>query len=178
MICYLIPILIVAIIVIYNVTAPKYRITLTGSDSTVFEDPLVAVVFGFKDKENLRKLTLIPFSIKNKTSQPMQILWDSSAFVDPSRESCRIIHSGVKLINKESSQPPTVIASNAKISDTIVPSDNITWASGNKDTPADWKYSLLLKPWASNKSFDFSILLYLKVGNEEKPYQFDFSATK
>ncbi|GEM_PF-2702138 len=177
-ICWGVVALIVIIIVLYNVLAPRYQITLAGSTSTVFEDPNIKIAFGFKAKENLRKLTIIPFSIHNKTSQPMQILWDSCAFVNPNSNSCRVIHTGVKLINKEAPQSPTILASNSNISDMLIPVDNIKWDSGGKDSVGDWKYSLLLKRWAGKESFKFSVLLLLKAGEESKPYEFEFIAKK
>lgn len=168
----------ILVVILYHVFAPKYKITLAGMDSAVYEDPNVKVSFGFKNTENLRKLIQIPFEIHNKTSQPMQISWDSCVFVNPSGNSCRVIHSGVKLINKEAPQSPTMIASNSRISDILIPMDSIKWGSGGEDSIGEWKYSLLLKKWAGKASFKFSVLLLLKIGDENKPYEFEFKAAK
>lgn len=165
---------IVAIIVLYNVLAPRYKIVIAGSTSPVYEDANLKASFGFKKVENLRKLVLVPLEIRNKSTQPMQLQWDSSVFVSPEGHSCRIIHTGVRLMDRNASQPPTIIASNSKVSDVIIPSDNISWQTG----VGDWKYSPLLKRWAGPESFTFKILLLMRVGNEDRPYEFEFHATK
>lgn len=40
------------------------------------------------------------------------------------------MHSGVKYIDRNNSQPPNIIPKNASLSDVIIPTDNIYYVSG------------------------------------------------
>lgn len=65
------------------------------------------------------------FSLENKESNSIKIIWDDSIFVDADNVSKKIIHEGVKFVDRSSFIPPTVIAGGSKIKDFIVPSDSI-----------------------------------------------------
>ena len=173
---WLIVLVVVGIIIFYYATRKKVRITIKGSDTLAYEDKLVTLIFGFQDEEVLNNIKQIPFLIKNKTNRPITIDWDSSTFINPSSESCRIIHAGVKLTDRNAAQPPTIVASNSKLSDILIPSDNIHWVDGTQNTAGHWAEDPLLKPWSSSDEIEFKILLSLKIEDEMKHYEISFVA--
>jgi hypothetical protein len=78
------------------------------------------------------------FVFKNKTNSPLQIVWDESNYIDPNGKAERIFHSGVKIIDRSQSQPPTNIPPQSSVSDDVIPIGNVTWASYGM-----WTYSPL-----------------------------------
>ena len=73
-----------------------------------FEDEMVEIVW-------LPMATEIGFELRNKTTHSMKIIWDESVYVDELGESKRIMHSGVKYIEKGNPQPPTVVVRGASV---------------------------------------------------------------
>lgn len=170
-------ILVVVIIVIYVATAPKFNIALTAG-GTQFEDSFIKVSFPISNPVNLRSIKQIDFTIENKTTAPINMEWDSCAFVDPSGETGRIMHSGVKFTNRDAVQPPTIIGSKSKKSDMVLPADNVYWREGSDKVAGGWEQKTLLKSWASRDKFEFKVILTMKIANESKPYEFSFNAVK
>lgn len=73
----------------------------------------------------------IDLTIINNHSSSIRILWDDAAFIDNEGSSHRIIHMGIKLIDKEKAQVPSVIPAGARLEDTIAPVDGLTLIDGN-----------------------------------------------
>ena len=67
----------------------------------------------------------------------MKINWDNAAWVNPEGVSSRVIHSGVRLMDRNSPQSPSIIVRNGKLTDIIIPSDNIYYESGQY---GGWRY--------------------------------------
>ena len=174
-------VLIVISVIVYIATAPKYKVTLVGGVNK-FEDTQIEVLFPFSRSENLRSLKQIPIRLINKAPSPISVEWDSCVFVDPSGESRRVIHSGVKLIDRNAPQPASVVASRSKLADVLIPSDNIYYqegsSAGNTYIPGGWKEHPLLKRWAGREEFSFKAVLAVKADGQMKPYQFEFQAKK
>lgn len=93
--------------------------------------------YNFED-ENIKmdlavKNELIEFSLLNKTNNTIKILWDNAVFIGIDNKSSRVIHQGIRYMDKANPQTPTVIVKQTTINDIVVPSDNIyffmnTWA--------------------------------------------------
>lgn len=73
----------------------------------------------------------VSVTIKNKSNTTIEVVWDKCAFIDIGGESRRVIHGGIKLIDRNTAaQPNSMIAPGSKITDSITPADNIHWVSG------------------------------------------------
>lgn len=87
-------------------------------------------------EDDLIKITLFPsandilFTIINKTDYSLKIIWDEASYIDPINLNHKIIHKGVKYINKNQSQPPSIISSKGNLMDRIISSDNVFFISG------------------------------------------------
>lgn len=99
-----------------------------------YEDDLIKIDWEFSG-------TQFDFVLHNKSNQSIKILWDDAAFISMSGESGRIFHKGIKIIDREKSQPPTTVYKNASISDIIAPSSYTRYVSGDF---GGWKADLLI----------------------------------
>jgi len=120
--------------------------------------------------------TGIAFSLQNTGKEPILIIWDESALIDMKGQSSRIIHSGIRLMEKEAPQAPSVIAPGTSISDEAAPSSNIHSVSIES---GGWKTDPLFSP--SFIVFDkglegqtLGLYLVLKVGEKKQPQKFNF----
>jgi hypothetical protein len=73
--------------------------------------------------------------------QPIEIIWDETSIVMPSGTSEKIMHSGVKYVDRGQSMPNTVLPPNAKITDELIPIDNVSW----NGTFHDWNEGQLFR---------------------------------
>ena len=108
----------------------------------------------------------ISFTLENFTSSPIDIVWDSSAYIDPSNNSHRIMHTGVRFISSDKAIPPTVIPPSSKIEDLIFPTDKANWVGG------DWIQQPLFFP---KPGTTFGVLLSFKINGEVKNYTIRFA---
>lgn len=132
-----------------------------------YEDANINVAFDISKKE-------IQFELKNKTDEPIKIDWNQVSYVDVFGASHRVIHQGVKYIDKENSLPPTIIPPTAKISDRLFPSNFVTHSSG---AYGGWRESNLFPEAPEAKKFKnqkFSIFMPLEVNGKVTNYFFSF----
>lgn len=93
--------------------------------------------------------------IKNESGRSVKVLWDDGALIDQENIAHRIIHSGIKITDKEKAQVPSVIPDDSSISDTIYASDCLEW-NVNK---GDWDYIPLV--WDQTFSDEQSAMSYI-----------------
>lgn len=86
----------------------------------------------------------IELMIINNHSSSIRVLWDSAAFIGGDGVAQRVIHTGVKLIDKDKAQVPSVIPAGSRINDIIVPVDGIEFVNGQ------WTYLPFIKRVFSN----------------------------
>lgn len=88
--------------------------------------------------------------LKNKTDHSIKIIWDEASFIDINGNSGRIMHSGVKYVDRNSSQPPSVIPAHGKFNDVILPSDRVWYREGYYGTyyskSGGWEHLGLIQP--------------------------------
>ena len=94
------------------------KINENGIDKYTFEDEMVKIIW-------LPTAQNVNFELTNKTNHSIKIIWDETVFVDPKRASHKVMHSGVKYIDRNNSQPPSVIVKNGSISDVLIPTDGV-----------------------------------------------------
>ena len=98
-------------------------VTEEGIQRYVFEDEMIKVLW-------IVSSSTLNFVLENKTDHSLKIIWDETAYVGVDSVSGRVMHSGVKYTDRNNSQPPSVIVRKGKISDMVVPVDNVYYASG------------------------------------------------
>jgi hypothetical protein len=93
-----------------------------GKTKYSYEDELIKIVW-------LPLSTQFAFTLENKSDNSIKIIWDEAVYVDENGSSGRVMHSGVKYVDRSNPQPPTVVVKKAKVDDMVVPTDNIYYIS-------------------------------------------------
>jgi len=136
-----------------------------------FEDSLIKISFGLS-------AVRINFSIYNKISNSIKIIWDEAAYIDENNLSHRIIHSGVKYITRDEPQAPSVVVPGKILEDLVYPTDYVYWNSGKY---GGWKGKPLLPKDSRAKELwekEIGVLLPLKIENTVYEYTFVFKLHK
>jgi hypothetical protein len=94
-----------------------------GVEKYCTEDEMVKIVW-------VPTSSQISFILTNKTDHSIKIVWDEAAFVDENGMSHRVTHSGVKYIDRNNPQPPSVVVRKGTIMDFLIPSDYVYFESG------------------------------------------------
>ena len=97
----------------------------------------------------------IDFTITNKTDSSIQIVWDEAAYVDESNKSHRVIHSGVKFNDRNTSQPPSIIAAKGSLDDNISSADSWYFVSYDEQTiykPMGWNQNPMFPDYQNRGS--------------------------
>lgn len=146
---------------IFVMTKPKV------SKELIYEDHFLKIVFSIrKDK--------IGFILQNKTENPIKIDWNQVSYVDVLGKSHKVMHSGVKYIDRANPQSPTVVPPTAKLEDIVFPIDYVYYISGKY---GGWREIPLFPEAPKAKLFkgrSFSIFMPLEISGVNKNYLFSF----
>lgn len=141
-----------------------------------YEDDYIDIVWyvGLKD---------FNFSLKNKSNHTIKLNWDDISYVDYKGSVGRVMHSGVKYIDRNNSQPASTIPRGASISDVLIPTDNIYYVEGKY---GGWNERYLIPCNYSSKE-DFAagassyvgstmkIMMPIMIENVQNDYTFEFT---
>jgi len=127
-----------------------------------YDDKMVNIRF-------LLSSTSIDFIILNKANQSIKIDWNDVTIVQLGT-TCRAVHNGVKLTNRNETQPPSTIPSNATLDDGVTPADNINWSSPSTYYAGGWQTSPLL--------IGGEIRLYLPIQYQNKTIEYNITFNK
>lgn len=111
----------------------------------------------------------LDFVLENRTDQTMRIPWDEVVYVDESGVSNRVMHAGVKFINRDQSMPPSILVKGGKLDDTIIPSSNVYYESGRY---GGWRQSALFT--AASVGKQIRVLMPMVIGEKKHEYLFTF----
>ena len=126
------------------------------------------------------------FELKNKSTHTMKINWDDISYVDINGKTRRVMHAGVKYIDRNNSQPASSIPKGASLSDILLPTDNVTFISGSY---GGWRESNLIPSYYSTpeamangaESYvgkKMTILMPIMIENVQNDYTFVFNIDK
>ena len=112
------------------------------------------------------------FSLTNKMTNSIKIVWDDASLVDENNMVSKVIHKGIKYINAQDAQSATTIPGGASISELIAPTSRIGYSDG-------WYQRSIV---SSNKSNDpnvvgktIKILLPIEINGIINEYVFCFT---
>jgi hypothetical protein len=115
--------------------------------------------------------------------------WDDVTFMDYTGNISRIMHKGVKYIDKDKSQGSISIPKNGKLNDIIVPTSNVYFSQGfGVYVPSEWKQKSIIpcfykskkemqndidnKIWIGKK---VQILFPIEIEGKKNDYNFEFT---
>jgi hypothetical protein len=81
----------------------------------------------FEAKEGLYGLGI---RFTNRSSGTVEVDWNRTVITAPSGQALRVIHRGVRLADRGSIMPPSVIPPGAILEDFVFPSDTLRFSSG------------------------------------------------
>lgn len=104
-------------------------------------------------------LKTLGFSLKNVSNHPIKIYWDDITYVNTDGNAYRVTHNGVRYIESDKSQASILIPSGASISDHLLPTEKISYVSGNY---GGWREEPLLPAYYKDeKDFESAVNLYM-----------------
>lgn len=130
----------------------------------------------------------IRFSLENKTDSALKIIWDECSIVKFGISE-KTIHEGIKYINRNESQSPTIIPPHASIVDFVLPAENVYYNPGSGTIiPGGWQeydlFSLhdynnanIKKSILDSKGKKFSLYLPIQCQGKTIGYNFNFIIT-
>lgn len=163
----------------------KYDTTLLnpGSNGLRYSDKSIAIEFN----EINERTKQVEFTLENLSNKIIQIDWDTVSIVDLSGTAFRVIHKGIRISERDTTQPTTTIPPYSKITDLLVPVKNAyyketpSWMSSEvRDALArshGWQFKPLLDQSGqrlADKSGELQIHIPMKMGDKEKAYTFKF----
>jgi len=109
---------------LYSVEVPK-NIKVGAIDTllSIYQDSIIKIVWSYADSQ-------IGFELTNKSDQTLKIIWDDAAYISLDNESGRIFHKGIKYIDRENPQSPTIIYKKTTLNDLIAPTSYTSFTSG------------------------------------------------
>jgi len=145
-----------------------------GEEQYMYSDSLISIAWIVGDEQ-------LSFILENKTQHSMRVLWDEVTFVDITGNSSRVMHEGVRYVDRNASQPPSVVPSNGRLIDIVVPTSNVYYVSGQY---GGWRTAGLIQPRntslgeteeaLSNIGRRFSVLFPVELQGVTNEYTFNF----
>ena len=145
-----------------------------GKTNYKYEDDFIDISWFVGSKQ-------FALSLTNKSNYSIKIPWDDMAYIDVTGQTGRVMHSGVKYINRNDSQPASIVPKGAKLTDIIMPVDNVSFTSG---TYGGWREASLFNFPIDKKNIEESkqqyigktvrILFPVVIENVKNEYVFEF----
>ena len=92
----------------------------------------------------------LDFELVNKSDYTLKINWDDIAYMDAGGNVSRIMHKGVKYSERESSQGSISIPKGGRLSDTVIPTSNVSFLSAG--SYSRWYQKSLIPCYYDNKA--------------------------
>ncbi|MGL6178525.1 MAG: hypothetical protein ACRC13_04820 [Tannerellaceae bacterium] len=96
--------------------------------------------------------------MNNKSNYSIKIPWDEVAYIDASGQTGRVMHTGVKYIDRNNSQPASVVPKGASLTDIVVPTYNVYYVEGRY---GGWRESSLFNFPIDKKNIEESKQKYI-----------------
>ena len=110
------------------------------------------------------------FRLKNVSQFTQKLIWDEAVYVDFDNCMSRVIHNGIKFVDRESSQPTSTIIKGAYLEDEAIPTSSIYY----DNTKSDWQIKSLFPQTPNLKGLKVRLMLPIKIKNVTNEYIFEF----
>ncbi|MCP4213460.1 MAG: hypothetical protein GY765_02335 [bacterium] len=135
-----------------------------------FEDELISVSWVPLEVE-------FQFVIKNKSEfDKLTISWDDSSFVDQNSKAGRIMHSGVRIIDRTKSIPPTILPPETKFDGFLVPVDKVFYDKYFSKWDRKPMYKFKPRPDEAENPETLRYILSISTPKEKFDYSFHFKS--
>ncbi len=120
-------------IALKNVESPEtvkesgdYKIrtfNVSAGERYSYDDGQVKIVWEYDPKMFL-------FRLENKTDKSIKIIWDEALYVNENGVSGKVVHEGVRYVDRDGVQPPTVVIRKGRVNDFMIPTNKIYYLNG------------------------------------------------
>ena len=152
----------------YNMLGDNKQVVDSG-ETVSYVDSSINAVFSIDKKD-------VSLVLRNKTDKTMKILWDETLFIQ-NGVSGRVMHAGVKFMDRNQSMPPSVIPAGTLHTDVIIPTNKVYWREGYYSkygsSPGGWEQRDLF-PESTEKGTEFSVFMPMMVNGSQRDYTFNF----
>ena len=138
-------------------------------EQALYEDDNIRILFTIYRGIDIKGFT---FSLKNKSDQTIQIVWDEVVIVDSNNNPYGVIHEGVRKIDKGKPMKNTVVPPGTQKVDTVSPADFIRW-NNHYNYWETIGFVSASELW-EGKIEKASLILPLIIGEEKQIYSFKF----
>jgi hypothetical protein len=132
------------------------------SDKLLHETPEFMIAFNVIPEQ-------VGFELLNKSQAAIRILWDECAYIDPTGRSFRVIHQGVRFIDRDKPMASTIVPPGAAIRDLVYPASYVTW------TGSDWQQNPLYNRRGTTP-FTFGVFLTMDIDGRKLSMSYKFAA--
>lgn len=145
----------------------EYKVvSFTDTDSSTvkhrYEDDYISIIWHVRSTE-------FWFDLTNKSGHTLKINWDDISYVDYNGQVGRVMHSGVKYIERNNSQPATTIPIGASLSDILLPTENVSFIEN-----LGWTKSELVPCNIAFNGKTLKIMLPILIEGVQNDYIFTF----
>lgn len=100
----------------------KQKISATEEEgyTHMFEDEMIRILWRPSPVE-------MSFLLENKTDNSIRIIWNEAAYVSEKGESYRVIHTGVKYVDRDRPHVPSVVKEKGMLKDFVYPADYVSY---------------------------------------------------
>ena len=124
------------------------------------------------------------FKLKNISAKNMRLIWDNAAYVDANGKVDRIMHHGIKYVDRNESQPSSTIPAGAILEDAIIPVGVIGytarygWHEGTMFGFSTTDRRLAETQKANTFGRNIKVLLPIEIDGEITEYTFSFTVNE
>ncbi len=112
---------------IVDVKVPDaFKAKLAGSivGSRTYKDSLINITWQLHERS-------LGFLLENISPSTLKVIWDEAAFIDAAGSTGKVMHHGIKFIDRNNSQVPSSIISGANLEDVFSPTDKVYYAESS-----------------------------------------------
>lgn len=150
---------------------------LHPTDNMYYEDNSIAIKWG-------KSIDKMIFVLHNKSTRSLSVNWNNSSWVGINSTAEKFMHSGVKYVERDSEHANTIIPSDSKIDEIVLPNSSVYY-----DNYLGWRENPLLLLTAkylveANNYLEkllrqnVKVLLFLEQGESKYEYDFTFELEK
>lgn len=123
--------ILLVIVASLTVSAGTFRLLQpVQSDVLTYSDENITISFRMRAGEYGIGYSGISFTVTNKSKQAIEVDWDRSSITLPSGQTSNVMHESTLFIQRGASTQPTTIPPNGKLSDSVIPSRNVSYYEG------------------------------------------------
>jgi hypothetical protein len=135
-----------------------------GSTCYIYETPFLKTTWKLSN-------TRFGLVLENKTADSLVVFWEEAAYVNQHMDTLRVIHDGIDFFEKEREQLPTILDPLGKVTDFLIPVDNIRY---DPDNFTLWSINHLFYEGKRDIGQRVIVILPMEIQGERIEYRFIF----